>query len=226
MTLDDLIESFRVDSDDKARSLNGDDSDLLWGDEEVVRWFAEAEEEAAIRKRLLFGEKSISVIATKRAYTFSALYEITRADLQEVGASAPLCALRIVSRDYMDLIDPSWRTRAGRPTHLIQEDTRIVLAGVVDRPYTLMLEGLRLPASPLSTDDTSVEPEIAPVHHRHLVNWVLHRAYGKQDADTFDSARSDRAEKAFTAYFGPRPDADLRKDMRADVAHHNAAILA
>ncbi|MNR69382.1 hypothetical protein D3C85_1945780 [compost metagenome] len=52
---------------------------------------------------------------------------------------------------------------------------------------------------------------------------MLHRAYGKQDADTFDPARSQRALEAFEQYFGLRPDADLRRDQQANQVHHNVA---
>jgi hypothetical protein len=56
------------------------------------------------------------------------------------------------------------------------------------------------------------------------VHWALHRAYGIQDADTFDKDRSDKAEKQFTDYFGPRPDADLRRSTRTDEVQHNQAF--
>ncbi|QOF76069.1 DUF6682 family protein [Variovorax sp. 38R] len=217
MNVEDLIGSFRVDADDLARSLGGGQGDLLWSDDDVARWLTEAEEEAAIRKRLLPDEVALSITAPTRTYPFTELFEITRAELQPVGGD-PI-VLRIVSRDAMDRIEPDWRRAACPPAHLIQEDTRIVLAGTIDQAYTLSLEGMRLPKVALSADDQTASPEIAPVHHRFLVHWALHRAYGKQDADTFDPARSQRALQAFEQYFGLRPTADLRKDMRADVEH-------
>lgn len=221
MNLEGLIASFRVDADDLARSLGGGQGDLLWSDDDVARWLTEAEEEAAIRKRLLPDEVSLPINAQTRAYPFTELFEITRAELQPLAGD--VIPLRIVSRDAMDGIAPDWRRATCSPTHLIQEDTRIVLAGAVAQAYTLNLEGLRLPKEPLSADDLFASPEIAPVHHRFLVFWALHRAYGKQDADTFDPDRSAQALSRFEQYFGLRPDADLRKDMRADVVHHNRA---
>lgn len=224
MTVDDLIDSFRVDADDKARSLGGGQSDLLWSDDEVARWLTEAEEEAAIRKRLLPDEIIVPITAPARTYDFTAMFEITRAEL--VPTAGESIVLKIVSREAIDRIDPGWRRCAYTPVHLIQDDTRIVLAGAISQDYTLHLEGLRLPKETLSADDSTASPEIAPVHHRFLVHWALHRAYGKQDADTFDSDRSALALARFEQYFGLRPDADLRKDARADVVHHNLAWLA
>lgn len=219
MTLAELISSFRLEVDDNAKPF-------LWSGEAVARWFAEAEEEAAIRKRLLPDEAEIPLVDGQRGYPFQKFFEITRASV--VYDSSPYtepCDLGIVSRDAMDGIDRRWRSTTDRPRHLIQEDTRVVLAGAVAGPGTLLLEGLRGPSVPLNADDDEVSPEIASVHHRFLTHWVIHRATGIQDGDTFDPSRSARELAKFEEYFGRRPDADLRKDMRADVAHHNVAIL-
>lgn len=85
------------------------------------------------------------------------------------------------------------------------------------------MEGYRLPLL-LLVDDDGITPEIHRSHHTHLVQWALHRAYGMQDADTFDKDRSDKAEAKFTEYFGLRPDADLRRSTREDVDQHNQAF--
>ncbi|WPG35307.1 hypothetical protein [Variovorax sp. EBFNA2] len=220
MNVEDLIESFRIESGDLARSEGGGQSDVLWCDDEIARWLTEAEEEAAIRKRLLPDEVSLPIAAPTRSYPFTSFFEITYAEL--VPVSGDPIILKIVSRDAMNRIEPEWRRATCKPAHLIQEDVRIVLAGEVSQPCTLFLEGLRLPKEPLSPD-VPAEPEIASVHHRFLLHWALHRAYGIQDAEAFDAARSQRELAAFERYFGLRPDADLRKDARADVPHHCAA---
>lgn len=224
MTLEELIAAFRQESGDKVRDIDGRTDDLLWSDEMLARWFTEAQEEAALRKRLLPDSTSVRVVPDQSAYPFTAFFEITRADLYRVTdlTTNPVtverrgCELDIVSRERMDEIDPDWRVERREPGHLVQEDTRILLPAIIARDYVLKLEGLRLPLKPFTEDNLGAKPEIAPVHHRFLVHWSLFRAYGIQDADTFDAQRSARELGLFEAYFGKRPDADLRRDLRQD----------
>ncbi|MDP9895378.1 hypothetical protein J2W32_004476 [Variovorax boronicumulans] len=231
MTLAELIASFRVDSDDKARSQGGGQGDLLWPDADVARWFGEAEEEAAIRKRLLFDDFTlaivrIDVLAGQSSYALdSRMFEVSKARLLNATTGRHLEDLYITTREALDQHCRTWRDDRRRPGFFIQDDTRIVLPGIVDRAYTLRLEGYRTPLDPITADSDpeGTTPEISAIHHRFLVHWVLHRAYGKQDADTFDPNRSAEALARFEQYFGLRPDADLRKDQQADQPHHNVA---
>ena len=62
-------------------------------------------------------------------------------------------------------------------------------------------------------------------HHEHLIDWALHKAFSVVDSETFDSQRAELAEAAFTRYFGPLPDSDLRRTTRMDVPHHNASVF-
>jgi len=231
MTLAELIESFRVDSDDQSGNVDGGDADALWKDADLARWFGEAEEEAAIRKRLLFDDYTlaivqINVVAGQSSYPLdSRMFEISRARLLNASTGRFLEDLHITTRDVLDQTCPGWRDQRRRPQAIVQDDTRVMLPGIVDRAYTLRLEGYRTPLVPITqeSDPEGIVPEIASIHHRFLVHWVLYRAYGKQDADSFDPARSQRALDAFEQYFGLRPDADLRKDQQADQPHHNVA---
>lgn len=226
MTLEDLIRLFRLESDDKVRDVDGQSDDLFWSDEAVADWLTEAELEAAIRKRLLFEDTRadmclITVTSGSSSYTLHpAWFEITGAFLARTG-STDYCRLHATDRDELDGLCPNWRFERYEPGAFIQDDTRIVLPGRVQFGYTLRLEGYRVPLEPLKNDGD--EPEIAQVHHRMLVQWALHRAYGVQDADSFDPQRSDKALAKFVQYFGLRPDADLRKDARANHPHHNVA---
>lgn len=42
--------------------------------------------------------------------------------------------------------------------------------------------------------------EVAPEHHEALLMWMKHRAYGKQDAETFDRGRSLDYKQQFANY--------------------------
>lgn len=42
--------------------------------------------------------------------------------------------------------------------------------------------------------------EVRDEHHLHLLLWMKHLAYAKQDADTFDKERSENAKMAFVGY--------------------------
>lgn len=58
------------------------------------------------------------------------------------------------------------------------------------------------------TDDGDQEFEIDGQHHAHLLLWVKHLAYDKQDAETFDRRKSDEFAQRFQAYC-----ADVKKEQ-------------
>lgn len=231
MTLDDLISSFRVDADDLLNDRNGSHGDLLWANEDLARWFGEAEEEAAIRKRLLFDDYTVAIVRIDVQEGVSSypldprMFEVTKARLLDASTGDFIEDLYITTRDALDQRCPRWRDQRRQPGFFIQDATRIVLPGIVDRAYTLQLEGFRTPLKPMTADSDpeSTTPEIAAVHHRFLVHWVLHRAYSKPDSEVYNPQKAATALAAFEQYFGLRPDADLRRDERADRPHHNFA---
>lgn len=55
----------------------------------------------------------------------------------------------------------------------------------------------RMPLADI-TDDQALE--IQPRHHRSLLHWVKHLAYGVQDAETLDKTKAAEFEKKFGAY--------------------------
>lgn len=222
MTLADLIASFRVDADDEA----GPESAHLWSREEVIRFLNEAEDEACQRARLIFDSSTVAVcqITVTTAASVYALHasilDIYRATL--TNAAGDICALTPTDRIELDRVRPDWRTVARRPSAFIQHDTKIELDAVVDAAYTLNLEVYRLPLTTMDFDQDV--PEINRMHHRHLVQWALHRAYSKPDSETLNLDKSARAEQAFTSVFGNRPSADMRKKQQANRPHRVKAV--
>lgn len=218
MNLDQLRQKFRVDADDLVTNPP------LWENEWIAAWFTEAEAEAALRGRLIHETANsavcqIAVTAGTATYTLHrSLYELTHLRFVPDGASTgELVVLK--TREELDRIRPGWRDRSDRLQFAIQDDTRITLA---DRPSVngvLHIEGYRVPLKALENDTD--KPEIHTAHHRHLVNWVLFRAFSKPDSDGLDTNRAAKAEAAFADYFGPPVDADMRRATRSDEAQTN-----
>lgn len=219
MNLEQLIAQFRIDADDLVPNP------YLWADEWLASWFTEAVAEAAVRGRLIYEAAApaicqIQVVADLASYPLHpTLYELASLRFKPTGSdrSEPVY---LKSREWLDNECPGWRDRLeARPRYAVQDDTRITLVARPSQPGTLMLEGYRVPLRPLVNDND--RPEIGEAHHRHLVHWVLYRAFSKPDSDGQDAERAQKAEDAFTRYFGPAPDADLRRSTRHDEVQSN-----
>lgn len=219
MTLDELIAQFRSDTDDLT-------PDYLSSDLQVTGWLDEAQEEAAIRKSLLHESTDpaicqIAILPGVRSYRLHKMVTlITYAQFVATGATQA-CVLTATDRMTLDAARPGWRSLAGEPRAYIQNDTTIDLDYLPTEAGILTIEAYRVPVMSIADSD---EPEIASTHHRHLIQWALHRCYSRPDAEVHDPKRADRALSEFTRYFGIRPDADLLRTHQANRPSHNTAI--
>lgn len=219
MTLQELIDQYRVDADDGVATY-------LSSDAQVTQWLNEAEEEAALRAKLIYEATlgsicSIAVTANKATYRLNeVVIDIAVAKFTPTGETDPL-HLHLVDRLELDRIKPNWRTLNEAPTHLIQDDKTCTLVAMPDTAGTLAIECYRTPLSPMEA--AADEPEIHRLHHRNLIPWVLYRAYSRPDSQMFDKDRADRELARFERIFGKRPDANYRRDFQANRPHFNKA---
>ena len=218
MNLEQLIASFRVDADDLEEPH-------LFKDEWIAAWLSEAQAEAAIRGRLILEDADpavcqIAVTAGTASYEMHrSVYEIADLRFMPAGASQST-PLALVTREWLDDKRPGWRDLAGEVAYAIQTDHRLRLVGVPASDGVLHLEAYRVPLKALANE--TAKPELNEAHHRHLVQWALHRAFSRPDTETIDPQRADRALEAFTRYFGMAPDSDLRRSTRHDLQQTNA----
>lgn len=221
MTLEELIRRFRTLAVDKVQPY-------LFDDEDVIDWLNDAQRQACIRGRLLREDANLAVCEIaltpgQRTYPLhKSVYEIINARIVP-GNGDRARTVFLASREWMDGNMPDWRDEQGQAEFAIQDDTSIRVVGVITTGDKLVIECYRTPLKVLANDVD--KPEIHEAHHEHLIQWALHKAFSVVDADTFDPERSEKAEEEFTRYFGPLPDADMRRETRWDVPHHNAAIL-
>ena len=220
MNLEQLIAQFRIDAEDLVQPY-------LWLDEWIAAWLTEAQDQAAMRARLLLDDYTpavtqIAVTAGVDSYPLHPkLYEIAVIDF--VPVTGYVQPVYLTSREKLDSDRNGWRNEPpGTPCNAIQTDTRLRLVPVPSIDGSLRIEGYRLPLKALVNDND--KPEIHEAHHLQLVHWALHRAFSKPDSETIDPARAATAEAAFTRYFGISPDSDMRRQTREDVLHVNQAF--
>ena len=202
---------------------------FLFSDEDVIAWLNDAQEQAAIRARLLLEESNpdvCEIITTPGQHTYPlhpALYELASIRFKPDGASDPE-PLRLVTREWLDQNYRHWRNDLVRPVrYAIQGETTLRMVPPPIVPGTLLLEGYRLPLEPLAIDTD--EPEIHKASHEKLIYWALHRAFSVVDSEMIDKDRAAMAEDEFSRHFGLAVDADMRRATRGDEVQHNVVYL-
>lgn len=216
MNLEELIQQYRRAAHDMIEPY-------FVEDDRLTDLFNEAVEEAAIRGRLIHESQNpivcqISVTPGQSVYPLhGSLYEITHCRFKPDGSSSSV-GISLVSTEELDRTSRDWREDKGLPACAVQGDTDIRLVPMPDETGTLHLEGYRLPLTHMV--DPADEPEINPIHHRHLYHWVLQQVFSTPDAEIFDPTRAAAAKMMFDQYFGLQPDSDLRRIVREDEPHH------
>lgn len=213
MTLEQLIARFRTESNDRVEPY-------FCSDDDVTQWLADAEEEAAIRARLLiedlnplYCEIAVSAGAAS-APLHPRVYEIAHQTFTPAGTTGA-CELVLISRERLDQVRPEWRNLpADDPRWLIQSETAVRLVPTPSRDGLLRIEAYRLPLKRLALP--TQKPEIHEANHVHLVNWALFKGYSIPDPEFNDQGRARTALDAFEQHFGLRPDANLRRSTRSD----------
>ena len=215
MTLRELLDRFRTLANDKVVPY-------FWADDEVIIWLNDAQEEAAIRGRLLHSNDDadrcrIAVSAGVNVYQYDdSVYEIDGVSFRE-DFEVPHQCVRLVSMEELSRCLPDWKTAKGTPRYALQDDRRLTLYPAPDKTGTLFLSVYHAPNKVLIHDDDV--PEIHSLHHKHLLDWALYQAFSIPDSEMFDPNRASQAEERFTRYFGIQTDSDLRRITQEDVPH-------
>lgn len=118
--------------------------------------------------------------------------------------------IRILNIEDMDKMGYRLNDRSGPiDTMIIGMDEKIARWGAIPSVKdTVKMTVFRLPLNTIKVIDpvaiaagsTGVPLEIPEQHHWHLLMWMKHLAYGRQDSDTYDARKADMNERAFRAY--------------------------
>lgn len=110
-----------------------------------------------------------------------------------------------------------WSTLTGSPRYFIDpQEKYFTLVRIPTEAADIHLSVYRRPLAPmLLADADTISPEIQGSLHVKLIAWMEYRAYSRRDADAHAPDLADKKEAEFTASFGIRPDANVRRQQRA-----------
>lgn len=201
-----LYDTFRSDVVDTALPY-------LWTDDEVWKYaddayrmfvrltggIADFTTEDVVRIPLVTGEELVE--------THPSILRVMTATLESDGTevkvlnATDLPNLFQNATDYGQLRTLTMKNTPGNVKYLIVGMQRN-LAKVIQIPTVddaILLYVYRLPLVHI-TDGTHPMDDIEEDHHFHLLKWMKHLAYSKQDAETFDKTKAADAELAFRNY--------------------------
>lgn len=199
MTLGELVELVRNELDDATQPY-------LWSDQELIEYFADAENEAARRARLLI-DSTTAEICEIAVVANTAEYELDSRVLFIRRATLDFQRMRRASYRDLDAQLQGWEEDEGNTSHFITDlDTgKVRLYPIPTANATLRMTVARLPLVEMNALDD--KPELKPHYHRSLRFWAMFRAYMKQDSETYNKGRADSALALFEQEFGKKSSA-------------------
>ncbi|MBO9679560.1 MAG: hypothetical protein J7556_15060 [Acidovorax sp.] len=208
MTLKELIALYRADA--------FDGQEQMFCSDELLAIYANDGQDEACRRALLLRD-SASPMCT---ISFQAGDESVGVDRRVIGIQRAFVdghAVDVVAVERMDCSHPGWQfeTRRDRPVRLVTGMTtgKLHLWPVPDAPGKIRLTVHRLPMRPMSGCDST--PEIRQELHRALVDWMLYRAYSREDTDLHNDAKAAVALAKFEAEFGRKASGRNEEWVRA-----------
>jgi hypothetical protein len=203
-----------VNSTDLLNYFRGEVNDLaqppMWTDQEIFIWMDDAQREFCRRVQGLPDATTPEVVKVQAhaGQAFSKLHP----SIMKIRMAQRADFNELLITNVSDLGTPVHRDYGTRPTSIRLDATQGPLETVVlgmevdkcrwapiplaDETVTLVVD--RFPICEISKKGQ--EFEIQRQHHIRLFDWMAHRAYSKQDADTYDRTQADRYQAVFIQY--------------------------
>jgi len=176
--------------------------DKLWSQAEILEYAQDAENEACERLDLIIDSSSsltsISVNTSTGTYGLAA----TITNILSIKLDSGSEPLMETSERVLDNTEPGWRTNTGTPRSYVKTPTNnIIIYPIPTSADTVNMTVSRFPNTPMTVNGS---PEIDARYHAGLLEWILHRAYMKNDSETLNVDKAMDHKKKFEEFFGPK----------------------
>lgn len=183
---------------------------FLWTDDEVYRYMGDAYSmfvrltggvadflSAATAVPIVAGQP----VADLHPSVMRVMSATRRSDTKPIDIINPTDVGKMRSSDYGQTKSIVMDTRSGPVRYMVlglqRNKVRWVQVPEVDDVADLQI--YRMPLVAITGEDQELV-DVAEEHHIHLLNWMKHLAYKKQDADTFDAQASAKGKADFESY--------------------------
>lgn len=216
MTINELIELFR--------SQVGDESTpYLFSDIEVLRWVIDAQD-MFVRGTGGIADYSTRdltdvVLTPNEPFTAFSPYILRIRSGQLITAQTKVT---FIQEADLDTINRDWNYGIQFPSLLDDTDTEVVDYGILEltdkqiRWYKVPVTAdicrmhiYRLPYPRIKDENDCLE--IDEHHHLHLIMWMKHLAYSKEDAETYDASLAEKNKIMFDQYVEDKSSKELSR---------------
>lgn len=176
--------------------------DKLWSQEEILEYAQDAENEACERADLIIDETTNLTNVSVNTSTGTYALAVTITDIKSAKMANGTEPLMETSERVLDNTVPSWRSATGTPRSYAKTPTNNII--IYPKPATadtINMTVARFPNTPMAVDGG---PEVDARYHAGLLEWILHRAYMKNDSETLNVDKANDHAKKFEAFFGPK----------------------
>ncbi len=176
--------------------------DKLWSQDDILEYARDAESEACERADLIVDNTSsltdIAVNTSTGTYGLAGTVIAIKSAIMSLG-SIPLME---TTEEVLDNTESGWRTKTGTPRSYIKTPTNnIILYPLPIVADTINMTVSRFPNTPMVVTGS---PEVGDRYHAGLLEWILHRAYMKNDSETLNVGKAADHKKKFVEFFGPK----------------------
>ncbi len=189
-----LRDRFRLSVDDV-------ETPYLWSDEEVFGYMDDAQN-MFCRFTNGIGDATSARITQLAVPVDTEWVDLSNLILKIRGANrgSDGSTMTIVNYEDMEAHGLRFDGRTGAIQYLVigMEDNKARIYPKASVADTVSLLVYRLPLKPIIDEDQKLEIDVK--HHLHLIWWMQHLAYSKQDAETLDRTKASDARATFEEY--------------------------
>jgi len=186
MNAGELHELFRHDVGDTV-------APYLWSEEEAYAYMNDAYVQFV---RLTFGVSDVTSDVTQITVTAGEKYSELDPRILKIRKAT------LVSNDHpVTIVNIGDDERHANGMVIGEQDNLCRWTQVPVADDIVALSVYRLPLNEIKTDSDTFS-DVRQHHHLHLIKWMKHLAYAKQDAETFNKAKSDQCKQDFEIYCG------------------------
>lgn len=195
----------------RATDLLQDSSSITWAANELVRWLNDGQREIVVyRPDACTAEGSLALVAGARQALPSTAHKLIDILCNTGGTKG---AVTFVTRSELDDLNPYWRgmTGATEIAHFCYDQRQprafdvyppAAVGAAVDAVYAVYPTDVAEPADGSTWADVAGNIGVADLFSNALLDYVLYRAYLKDDSDAGNAARSVGHYTAFKSALG------------------------